>query len=208
MASPKPVLLRSPRESLGGYILLPRLIDKVRFLAKGQLPQANAANVLGAEYTLDGRFLTFTGLNAQALRHVIVSGCTDDEVLEWVQRHARRNGVRNHFVSTKPGSRRCHDLCGAHVDMNELVSGIDSGGCLDEAPQAASTSSVDANHSYTTSLASHCINMGCYPGVDHDDYRRTAAFLVRGITRHSSGPISIFPPRAASNRISVPIAGK
>jgi uncharacterized protein DUF5069 len=89
MASPKPVLLRSPRESLGGYILLPRLIDKVRFLAKGQLPQAYAANVLGAEYTLDGRFLTFTGLNAQALRHVIVSGCTDDEVLEWVQRHAK-----------------------------------------------------------------------------------------------------------------------
>ena len=38
MDIPTPVLLRSPRESLGGYILLPRLIDKVRLLAQGQLP--------------------------------------------------------------------------------------------------------------------------------------------------------------------------
>ena len=32
MDFPKPVPLRSPRESRGGYILLPRLIDEVRLL--------------------------------------------------------------------------------------------------------------------------------------------------------------------------------
>jgi hypothetical protein len=85
----KPVLLRSPRESLGGYILLPRLIDKVRLLAQGQLPQTYAANVLGTGFMLDGRFLTFTGLNAEALRQAILSSRTDDEVLAWVQQHAR-----------------------------------------------------------------------------------------------------------------------
>ena len=84
-----PVPLRSPRESLGGYIVLPRLIDKVRLLAQGQLPQAYAANVLKAELTLDGRFLTFTGLNAEVLRQAILSSRTDDEVLAWVQEHAR-----------------------------------------------------------------------------------------------------------------------
>ena len=47
MDIPKPVPLRSHRESLGGYILLPRLIDKVRLLAQGQLPPTYAANVLG-----------------------------------------------------------------------------------------------------------------------------------------------------------------
>ena len=83
------VPLRSPRESLGGYILLPRLIDKVRLFAKGQLPQAYAANLLGADYTLDGRFITFTGLNAEASRQVIVSGRSDAEVLAWVQDHAK-----------------------------------------------------------------------------------------------------------------------
>ena len=89
MDVPTPIPLRSPRESLGGYILLPRLIDKVRLLAQGQLPQAYAANVLGTGFTLDGRFLTFTGLNAEALRQVILSSRTDDEVLAWVQEHAK-----------------------------------------------------------------------------------------------------------------------
>ena len=89
MDVPKPVPVRSLRESLGGYILLPRLIDKVRLLAQGQLPQAYAANVLKAGFTLDGQFLTFTGLNAEALRQMILSSRTDDEVLAWVQEHAR-----------------------------------------------------------------------------------------------------------------------
>ena len=53
MDVPKPVPVRSLRESLGGYILLSRLIDKVRLLAQGQLPQAYAANVLRTGFTLD-----------------------------------------------------------------------------------------------------------------------------------------------------------
>ncbi|MEX5219605.1 MAG: DUF5069 domain-containing protein [Nitrospira sp.] len=85
----KPIRLRSPRESLGGYILLPRLIDKVHLFAKGQLPEVYVANLLGANHTLDGRFLAFTGLNAEALRQAIVSSRSDQEVLAWVQDHAK-----------------------------------------------------------------------------------------------------------------------
>jgi hypothetical protein len=40
-------------------------------------------------HTLDGRFLAFTGLDGDALRQVIVSSRNDDEVLQWVHRHAR-----------------------------------------------------------------------------------------------------------------------
>lgn len=86
---PNPIPLRSPRESLGGYIILPRLIDKVRLLAQGRLPQTYATNVLGARFTLDGRFLSFTQLNGETLRQVILSCRTDEEVLLWVQAHAR-----------------------------------------------------------------------------------------------------------------------
>jgi hypothetical protein len=81
--------LRSPRESLGGYIILPRLIDKVRLHAKRQLPEAYKANLLGDEPTLDGRLLAFTGLDGTALRDIILRSHTDDEVLLWVQGHAR-----------------------------------------------------------------------------------------------------------------------
>jgi Domain of unknown function (DUF5069) len=83
------VRLRSPRESLGVYILLPRLIDKVRLHARGELPPPYVANLLGTGITLDGRFLAFTGLNAEALREAILSSRDDDEVLAWVQQHAR-----------------------------------------------------------------------------------------------------------------------
>jgi hypothetical protein len=89
LSKPEPLSLRSPRESLGGYILLPRLIDKVRLFAKGELPQSYAANLLGAGYTLDGRFLAFTGLNAEALRRAILSSGNDEEVLAWVHHHAK-----------------------------------------------------------------------------------------------------------------------
>ncbi|THJ20007.1 MAG: DUF5069 domain-containing protein [Nitrospira sp. CG24D] len=69
---PKPGPLRSLGETLGVYILLPHLIDKVHLFAKGELPLAYAGNVLGTAFPLDGRFPTFPGLNAEALRQVAV----------------------------------------------------------------------------------------------------------------------------------------
>ena len=79
--------LRSPRSSLGGFIILPRLIDKVRLQAQGRLPAEYAGNLLKAGSTLDGRFLTFAELEAEPLRQAILTSKADDEVLAWVERH-------------------------------------------------------------------------------------------------------------------------
>ena len=106
--SEKPLRLRSPRESLGGYILLPRfyillprLMDKVRLLAKGQLPPSYVQNVLGDKTTLDGRFLLFTDLEPAALRGVLLSTHRDEEVLAWIQDHGRFvTGRKIHFPSS------------------------------------------------------------------------------------------------------------
>jgi hypothetical protein len=65
------------------------LIDKVRLHARGHLPPPYAANLLGTATTLDGRFFAFTRLNAEALREPIVSSRSDNEILAWVQQHAR-----------------------------------------------------------------------------------------------------------------------
>jgi len=81
------VTLRSPRSSLGGYLILPRLIDKVRLHAQGRLPPEYVGNLLKPGSTLDGRFLTFTGLQAEALRAAILSAPTDEAVLAWVEGH-------------------------------------------------------------------------------------------------------------------------
>lgn len=81
--------LRSPREALGGYVILPRLIDKVRLHARGQLPQEYVGNLLKPGLSLDGWFLTFTDLDAEQLQRVILSSDTDEPVLTWVKRHAQ-----------------------------------------------------------------------------------------------------------------------
>jgi hypothetical protein len=85
-----PVTLRSPRERLGGYVLLPRLIDKVRLHARGQLQPEYEENLLNQDETqLDGRFLAFTGLDGEQLRRVILFETSDEAVLSWVESHAR-----------------------------------------------------------------------------------------------------------------------
>ncbi len=83
--------LRSPRETLGGYVILPRLIDKVRLHARGGLPSDYLSQLLGGEGTLDRRFLAFTGLDHEALRAAILVAPDDEAVLAWVERHATRH---------------------------------------------------------------------------------------------------------------------
>ncbi|MCC6233364.1 MAG: DUF5069 domain-containing protein [Verrucomicrobiales bacterium] len=74
---------RSPRVRLGGFVLLPRMLDKCR---------ADLAGTIG-EYKygcpLDQRFLQFTGIDAASLKSVVATGAGDSEVLTWVLAHAK-----------------------------------------------------------------------------------------------------------------------
>lgn len=80
--------LRSPRERLGGYVILPRLIDKVRLHAQGLLPESYVPFLLRPGLPLDGRFLAFTGLQPEVLRQAVLSKADDGDILTWVMREA------------------------------------------------------------------------------------------------------------------------
>jgi hypothetical protein len=74
---------RSPRVKLGGYVLLPRMLDKGR---------ATIAGTNGEYYydcPMDQRFLEFAGVNAAALKKQLAAGKSDSEVLAWVQKNAK-----------------------------------------------------------------------------------------------------------------------
>jgi len=75
---------RSPNESLGHYVLLPRVIDKC---------QATIAGTNG-EYNfncpLDRRFFDFTGVSAEAFKAEVAKGKSDAELLAWVQQNAKK----------------------------------------------------------------------------------------------------------------------
>ncbi len=69
-------------------MILPRLIDKIRLHATGALPPEYFPQLLGGDGTLDRRFLTFAGLDREALRAAILAAPDDASVLAWVERHA------------------------------------------------------------------------------------------------------------------------
>lgn len=73
---------RSPRARLGGYVLLPRMLDKGR---------AELAGRNGEYYfacPLDQHLLGFLGLDAAALRAELATGKGDGEILEWILANA------------------------------------------------------------------------------------------------------------------------
>lgn len=73
---------RSPRVRLGGYVLLPRLLDKCRAEIAGK----------NGEYhyncPLDQRFLSFTGIDAEALKAEAAKGLGDADMFSWIEKSA------------------------------------------------------------------------------------------------------------------------
>ena len=73
---------RSPRTRLGGYVILPRVLDKARAKAAGKI----------GEYVypgpLDKRFFEFVKIDPEALYVEIQTGKGDGEILEWINANA------------------------------------------------------------------------------------------------------------------------
>ena len=74
---------RSPRVRLGGFVHLPRLLDKARAHAAGR------AGDYIYPCPLDQRFFAFIGLTPEAFLDAVKAGKTDTEMLAWVMDHAR-----------------------------------------------------------------------------------------------------------------------
>ena len=73
---------RSLRCRLGGYVILPRMLDKCRAFLQG----------LNGDYhyncPLDQEFLRFVGIDAEVLKEELSQGRSDDEMIIWVQANA------------------------------------------------------------------------------------------------------------------------
>lgn len=75
---------RSPRATIGGYVIAARCVDKAR---------ADLAGTIGEYHSgcpLDKIFLEFAGLTIEGLREVLATGASDDEVGAWIQKNAQQ----------------------------------------------------------------------------------------------------------------------
>jgi hypothetical protein len=73
---------RSPKEMTRGMMYFPRMLDKIRQYARGELHEDYHKN-LGGPRTLDGACLNFLRVNYDDLRERVLQGGTDEEILEW-----------------------------------------------------------------------------------------------------------------------------
>lgn len=73
---------RSPRVRLGGFVILPRMLDKGRAKASGKLGEYKYA------CPMDQRFLDFVKVDPEALYAEIKKGNGDGELLQWILQHA------------------------------------------------------------------------------------------------------------------------
>ncbi|HEY1663884.1 MAG TPA: DUF5069 domain-containing protein [Verrucomicrobiae bacterium] len=75
---------RSPRVRLGGYVWLPRLLDKGRASVAGKIGEYR----FGAK-SMDRHFLNFVGIEPDALKDELAKGGSDLDLLTWVQANAK-----------------------------------------------------------------------------------------------------------------------
>lgn len=93
---------RSPRDLLGGWVHLARMIDKVRAKEAGKL----------GEYIypcpLDMRLLDFLELDSEDFHRAVIEKVSENEILDWVKLNSRSRsteeieGWNREFLTRKP----------------------------------------------------------------------------------------------------------
>jgi hypothetical protein len=82
---------RSARVRLGGYVILPRCLDKGRATLAGKNGEYHYA------CPLDQQFLEFAGIDPKALKKALTK--SDTEVLEWIKSHAKHKRTPSEIVA-------------------------------------------------------------------------------------------------------------
>jgi hypothetical protein len=111
---------RSPRVQLGGFVHLPRLLDKAR---------ASLAGTAGEYHfncPLDQHFFKFTGIDSEVMLAEIKKGGSDSDVLAWVRAHSSRLPSE---IAAWSLWMRTHAAGGAqgHAWFSEVITGAAAG---------------------------------------------------------------------------------
>ena len=74
---------RSPHETLSGYVIAMRMLDKCRAVLAG------TAGEYHYDCRLDRQFLDFTGIEADEFKSFVATGATDAQVAAWIESHSK-----------------------------------------------------------------------------------------------------------------------
>lgn len=75
---------RSPRQTLGGYVVAGRALDKCRAVVAGTNDEYHF------DCPLDNFFFSFTEITADDFKAFVATGADDDAVAAWIQENAKK----------------------------------------------------------------------------------------------------------------------
>jgi hypothetical protein len=88
---------KSPKEMTRGMTYFPRMLEKIRLHARGELHEDYHKN-LGAQRAADGACCNFLRVHYRDLRERVLQGGTDEEILNWCFENGRRPNEGDIFV--------------------------------------------------------------------------------------------------------------
>lgn len=74
---------RSPRETLAGYVVAARTLDKCRAVLAGTHGEYHF------DCPLDRQFFDFAGIDSASFKEFVATGATDEEVANWIGRQSK-----------------------------------------------------------------------------------------------------------------------
>lgn len=104
---------RSPRETLAGYVIAARMLDKCRAVICG------TAGEYHFDCPLDRSFLGFTGIDANEFKNFVATGATDAEVAGWIEKHSKIESRAE--VIAWNNKMRCTRLCDMPIELQQFL---------------------------------------------------------------------------------------
>jgi hypothetical protein len=105
---------RSPRVRLGGYVILPRMLDKGRATIAGKQGEYHY------DCPTDQRFLTFVGISAEPLKKQLAAGKSDSEILQWIEKNAKHQRTEAEIAAW---SAHCEHRAPSDTESREWFNG-------------------------------------------------------------------------------------
>ncbi len=104
---------RSPRQTLAGYVLAARAVDKCRAVLLGWEGEYHS------NCPLDQRWLKFAEIDYDEFRSFVATGATDDEIVAWIGEHAKKR-PRAEIIAWNNKERDLH-LSDLPLELQEFM---------------------------------------------------------------------------------------
>ncbi len=118
---------RSPRVRLGGFVILPRMIDKARATQAGKNGEYNYG------CSLDANVLDFLGVEANDFKAQIDKGLGDGELFIWLMANAKKPRLAQEIAAFSAfHEQRAPSAPGSRAKMNDYQSSTPAGSKRDD----------------------------------------------------------------------------